>query len=347
MWTRRLSERALVVALVGLALTAARETRAAPPAATSSDPMADYRERFKLGMERYKAGALADAIAYWEPIYREMGPTTGYRLAYNLGVAYMEFKDATRAAERLKAFLDEVDARRQRNDKMEPRVMDEESDARTRFAYLSTTKGRIQVGTGTKPVSAAVDADQPRLAGFVSWVTPGDHTVTFDPGAPDAEEKHVTVQAGQVLEVDPSPPQPAASASNAAPSASAGSTSTSSVPPAPTPVATHETVRPFSPVFLYVTGGLAVAAGIALVPLYASGKTQFDGDSRTPSPANSSSYYSFRTLYEADMVGSVALGVVTAALVTWYFLGSKERDVGDVRNLRNLVVTPMGVSGRF
>jgi hypothetical protein len=332
---RRLSESALVLAL---AVTAARETRAAPPAATSADPMADYRERFKLGMDRYKAGALADAIAYWEPIYREMGPTTGYRLAYNLGVAYMEFKDATRAAERLKAFLDEVDARHQRNDKMEPRVMEEESDARTRFAYLSTTKGRIQVGTGTKPVSAAVDADQPRLAGFVAWVTPGDHTVTFDPGAADAEEKHVTVQAGQVIEVDPSQPQTAPSASSAAPSSSTGTPPASGTTSAPGPFLTHDTVRPFSPVFLYLTGGLAAAAGIALVPLYASGQQQYGNDSRGPSPANSSSYYSFRTIYDADMVGAIALGVVTAALAAWYFLGTESREV---------IVTPAGVSGRF
>ena len=67
--------------------------------------MEQYRERFKQGMDRYKAGAPAEAIGYWEPIYRELGEQKGYRLAYNLGVAYAELGDATRAAERLESFL--------------------------------------------------------------------------------------------------------------------------------------------------------------------------------------------------------------------------------------------------
>ena len=339
---RRLSERALLLLALGATVAAApAAARAAPsPASSTPDPMADYRERFKLGMERFKAGALADAIAYWEPIYREMGEEKGYRLAYNLGVAYMEFKDATRAAERLQAFLDQVDARRGRGETIDKHVIEDESDARERMSSLQSTKGRIQVGRGTTPISAQVDADQPRLAGFVAWVTPGDHSVMFDPGAPDAEQRHVTVQAGQVIEVNPTPP-PAPSASVApAGGADAGAPLPSESTTAPPQIVTHEVTHPFAPALTYVTGGLAAAAAIALVPLNYTGWRKHDGYNPTGANAtqDANNYYGLRTAYYVDMGAAVVLGVATAALVTWYFLGKEERDV---------IVTPAGVSGRF
>ena len=80
------------------------------------DPLASYRGQFQRGMERYKEGALSEAIGYWEPVYRELGERNGYRLAYNLGIAYQELGDATHAAERFQSFLGEVDARRERGD---------------------------------------------------------------------------------------------------------------------------------------------------------------------------------------------------------------------------------------
>ena len=139
MWTRRLSELAVVAALVA----ATGSARATPPPATSTDdPIAHYRERFKHGMDRYQAGAVAEAIGHWEPIYRELGEQKGYRLAYNLGVAYEELGDATRAAERLQSFLAQVDARRARGDAVPAIVIKDETDARTRVAGLAATKGR-------------------------------------------------------------------------------------------------------------------------------------------------------------------------------------------------------------
>jgi len=83
-------------------------------APVNDDALAEYRERFKQGMDRYNQGAAAEAIGYWQPIYRELGEQKGYRLAYNLGVAYAELGDATKAAEHLQAFVTEVDARRAR-----------------------------------------------------------------------------------------------------------------------------------------------------------------------------------------------------------------------------------------
>src|SRR5260370_30559712 len=178
MWIRRPSELALVGCMI-LASAPAAATPPAPAGVSVDDPLAVYRERFKLGMDQYKAGALANAIGYWEPVYRELGNEKGYRLAYNLGVAYAELGDATRAAERLQSFLDEVDARRARAEPLGDTVAKEEADARARIAGLVASKGRIRVLAGSSPVAAQVDANEPRVAGFVVWVTPGEHVVTF------------------------------------------------------------------------------------------------------------------------------------------------------------------------
>ncbi|MBV9949199.1 MAG: hypothetical protein JOZ69_20285, partial [Myxococcales bacterium] len=181
MWTRRLSEIACLAAIAGAPLRAS----AAPPTWTvdpAVDPYAGYREPFKLGLERYRAGAVAEAIGHWEPIYRELGEEKGYRLAYDLGVAYQELGDATRAAERLQAFLAEFQARDLRGEPAEPMVVKEEADARARVARLVATKGRIRIAASTPPRTARVDASEPRVAGFVAWVTPGEHKVTFGAG---------------------------------------------------------------------------------------------------------------------------------------------------------------------
>jgi hypothetical protein len=180
------------------------------PAASDSvgDPLASYREQFKLGMDRYRRGAMAEAIAYWEPIYRELGEEKGYRLAYDLGVAYQEFGDATRAAERLEAFLREVDARAGRHEELAAIVAREEGDAHARLARLLATKGRIRVDAGASPRAVRVDASEPRLSGFIAWVTPGVHRIVLGAGTPAAETRVVSVRAGEVIDV--ASPVPAA-----------------------------------------------------------------------------------------------------------------------------------------
>jgi hypothetical protein len=324
MWIRRLSEAAIVLALAG----AVAPARAMPaPAGVTEDPLEQYRERFKQGMDRYRAGALAEAIGYWEPIYRELGEQKGYRLAYNLGVAYAELGDATRAAERLQAFLAEVDARRERSQDIATIVAKNETDARGRIAGLVATKGRIHIESGTPPRAAQVDASEPRLAGFVAWVTPGEHTVTFAPGAPEQEVKTVTVHAGEVVDVEPTPPPPPP-APTTAPEATPAVTP---LAPPPPPITRHETVRPFSPLLLGVSGGLAVAATMAAYPLNQRAWSMWN-------PSGGQPFYDARTVAYTMEGAAIGLAGVTAALAAWYFLGTSTREV---------VVTPAGVAGRF
>jgi hypothetical protein len=150
---RRRSEFA-ILALLAIPVSGARAASPSPSAAAAPDALVKYREQFKLGMDRYKAGALAEAVEYWEPIYRDLGRSEGYRLAYNLGVAYAELGDTARAAERLRSFLDEVDARRTRGERFEPLVIKEEADARARVAGLVTAQAPVvrDAGTPSLPV---------------------------------------------------------------------------------------------------------------------------------------------------------------------------------------------------
>jgi hypothetical protein len=155
MWTRRLSELVLVASVLTVAATA----RAQP-----GDAMAAYRERFRHGMDRYHARAFDEAIAEWEPIYAELGPEKGYRLAYDLGVAYAESGDATHAIDRLQAFLAEVDARRARNESIDPLVVKEEADARSRLATLEPEPPPRTPAPAPAPAFAPAPAPAPAFA---------------------------------------------------------------------------------------------------------------------------------------------------------------------------------------
>ncbi len=325
MWIPRLFRWAIVACIA----FAAAGAHAAPPAPSGSaeDPLSEYREKFKQGMERYQVGALSEAIGYWEPIYQQLGVHQGYRLSYNLGVAYAELGDETRAAERLDSFLSEVDARREGGTPLGATVAKEETDARQRMADLIATKGRIRIRPSSPPVTAQVDGGEPRVGGFVAWVAPGPHTVTFGAGTPGAETRTVEAVAGEMLDVEPSfvaPPPPPARPPNPV-----------SIPIA-VPIATlkpqapldHTSRRPFSPVWVFVTGGIAVAAGVAAIPLedHANSlRTQLVGQEFASTGSISASdrqrFDTARAWAYAAAGSAIGLGAATAGLATWYLLG--------------------------
>ncbi|MDP9151190.1 MAG: hypothetical protein M3O36_14780, partial [Myxococcota bacterium] len=119
-----------------------------PPQTVSEEALNADRERFRLGMQRYEAGAFAQAIEFWEPIYRELGAERGYRLAYDLGVAYVQVGDTAAAAERLRAFVAGVDLRRSRGETLAAIVEREEADARARIAILAARETGGMLGEG-------------------------------------------------------------------------------------------------------------------------------------------------------------------------------------------------------
>jgi hypothetical protein len=331
MWIRRLSELAFAGSL-GLAASNAR----AAPASASDDGLAEYRERFKQGMDLYEHGAAAEAIATWEPVYRDLGEQRGYRLAYDLGLAYSALDDTFHSADRLQAFLNEVDSRRVRGEAVEPAVTKEESDARARLARLSPSLGRVQVAPGNGPSVARVDSGEPHAAGAVAWVRPGQHTVTFDPQTPDQRTISIDVAAGAFVQLVPPPPArpeppPATSAAPVAPAAppqGAGSM------PAPAPAEPPAPQRaPFPPALIAISGGATLAIAVAAIALEVHAETLRDDDTaeqarsadRTIPVADRASFETARTWAYAAVGVAAGLGGVTAGLTAWYFLG-KGRD---------------------
>lgn len=271
-----------------------------------NDPdLAQYRERFKQGLDRYEANDVAGALSFWEPLYRDLGPTRGYRVGYNLARAYEVFGDATRAAERYQSFLDEVKNRRKDGKPLDEIVTTDAAKATARLDDLTKTRGRIHVAPTSPPESVRIDQSEPRLAGFVAYVAPGAHDVVFAPGAPAQHVEHVTVQSGQLVDV--SLPQKIVLA---------------------TPVF-HETTRhPFSPAVLWIAGVATVVAGGGVTGgAYVNAMVLHDHyASQAPgvlSNAQINDYDSARTFAYASWAVPATLVVTTAVLLVWYAVGTK------------------------
>jgi hypothetical protein len=342
MSTLRLFEASI---LIGLTF-ASPAARAAPPEspATSDDALAEHRERFKIGMDRYNSGAISEAIGYWEPIYRQLGLHAGYRLAYNLGVAYAHLDDATRSAERLQAFLDEVDARREHGEALGATVAIEESDAHRRLADLTANRARIRIPATDPPVPVQVDANEPRLAGFVAWVLPGEHTVTFEPQGSASETKVVQASAGDVVEVSPPAPRqapPAPESTSPAPVAKAEMVPEGAPLFPPRPDVTSKTEPPFSPAVPVTSAGLDVAFVVAAIVLESRASTmrgQLVGEESVSGSISATDRQRFdaaRTWAYTAVAGAAGCGAITAGLVSWYLLGSSKHAV-----LIQPVITP-------
>jgi len=306
--------RALVLAgFVAAVLVPAAQARA------DEDALAPYRDRFRLGMERYKAGAMAEAIRVWTAIYEEIGPKRGYRLSFDLGRAYDTNGEATRAAERYRSFLDEVGARRKGGEAIEPLVEREAHDAEERMTILNRDHGRIEVDAGPSAVLAQVDDTDPRLGTFTAYVAPGKHAVTFAPGTATAERVELTVSAGeQVVTHAPMQPPPWPQVAPADPRAS---------------TTVRATRRPFSPVILYV-GAAATAVSIVAPVLAFNSASDLANtyNSGATNPADRTAAYNAyyggaRTLYYGMLSIPIALGAITGGLTVWYFAGTTEREV--------------------
>lgn len=309
-------------------------------ALADDDPMAEYRERFKAGYEKYKAGLVAEAIQYWEPIYRELGASRGYRMAFNLARAYETFGDFTRAAERYTEFISEVDARRKRNERLDAIVEKEDREARGRLLDLVDKKGRIKVDAGDRPVAVRIDTAEPRISGFIAYVQPGAHVVVLGAGGEAPERRDVNVKAGEMVEVGPPMPVEVPASSAPTPLPSAGS-------PTPEPAragrstsssTSYETRvdHPFPAAIVFVGAGLTLVSIAFPIITYSSAlsfqkNNQLSSDGTVEGQAHDdairSDYDARSTAFYATLAIPITLGALTTGLATVYLLGSHERVV--------------------
>jgi len=290
----------------------------ASTARADEDPLAPYRDRFRQGMEKYKAGAMAEAIRAWSAIYEEIGPQRGYRLSYNLARAYEANSETSRAAERYQSFLDEVAVRRKAGEALDDIVDREAREAQSRLDDLNANNGRIRILSGGRSVAAQIDAADPRLGPFVTYVAPGDHVVVFAPGSPDEERRDLSVKAGELVEVSPPPP-----------------------PAAPLfPSLGKEVVKPrrievqhpFPAAVLYVGVGVTALSLVVPILTYSHAWSLINTSNSTavsfgPRIIAYSEYSSARATAYATAAIPLALTAVTGTLFVYYLRGSKEREV--------------------
>jgi hypothetical protein len=324
---------ALAAIAFSFAMTSATSALAADD--SSLDP---YRERFKAGLEHYRAGEYEAAITTWGDIYKALGAARGYRIAFDLARAYEANRDLSHSAEFYLAFVDQVSVRRESGDAIATLVANEESQAVTRLRELDASQGHIVVDRGALPVDVKIDSGDPRPAGFVAYVEPGAHTITISPGTPGAISRRIEISAGGVFEIAPSSMTPTATslAPAIAPLAPEAAF--------PIPRSANEkiTEHPFSPWILGVSGGAALVSIIVPAAAYVSA-TSFQASNHLNAPGIDdarnatvqSSYDKRVNTFYGTLAIPIVLGAVTGALATWYVVGSKEHEASS----GNFIVT--------
>ena len=305
----------------------------AAPAAADDEALRRERAEFQQGMDLFKQGQYGGAAAIWEPIVARLGDERGFRLLYNLGVAYQEAGLATPAADRFERFL--AEASKQPGERLPPEVAQFQTDARARLADLQARNARLRfVVEGGGVVTVRVDAFDPTASSVVAYVRPGPHRVTLRVGDAAQQSRDLVAERGVVTDIRvPLPSPPAAPSASPAPSASAAA------PPAPPPVMTvflpPPPGPPFSPVLLGVAAGAAVAS-LALPLLLRSSALDIKNayDQSSPVPAQdaqikaarrdqSGRYASATTRYEASWALPSALALGTGVLAAYYLFGPR------------------------
>ncbi|MBX3226636.1 MAG: hypothetical protein KIT84_31745 [Labilithrix sp.] len=303
---------ALVVSSPLLLLAATAWAQEAPaPAAAESPDLAKQRDRFRQGMDRYRAGAFEAAILIWGEIYRELGSERGYRLAFNLARAYEQVNDTPHAAEHYEVYLAEVRRRRDANETIEPVVAKQEEEAGERVAELRTTLGRIRL---RRPDVAVVIDAVPLVGRDIAYVTAGKHAIVFPP---DPRRVEIEVAAGEVVDVEPPPAAPA-------------------LPPPPVVVPAAAPIRweareehPYSRSLVFVGAGVTLVSLALPAALYTRASDYRDDYDRANGRDDAAAaraerdYEGARDTAYASWAVPALLGAATIALVAYYYLGTR------------------------
>jgi hypothetical protein len=158
----------------------------------------DYAAAMRSASESYDRGDKLGAIAIWERMLGSLGEEKGWKVLYNLGIAYQDVGDATHAVERLDAFVRRTDAM-QGNDLEERR-----RDAVERLKAIRSSHGAVRV---VPPSSGAVvlvrvGNEPPRPAGFVVYLAPGEHVFELHAGTANAKQARVRAVAGSTTDLN-------------------------------------------------------------------------------------------------------------------------------------------------
>ena len=100
--------------------------------AADTPPSAEHDAAFRNGLDQFAHGNNAGAIATWESLLGTLGEERGYKVLYNLGLAYQAIGDVTHAIERYRAFVKQVGRRADVSSDLAGRA----ADAQKRLAPL-------------------------------------------------------------------------------------------------------------------------------------------------------------------------------------------------------------------
>jgi hypothetical protein len=158
----------------------------------------DYAAALKQGSELYEKGDKLGAIRIWERLLESLGEERGWKVLYNLGLAYESVGDPTRAVLRLDAFV-----KRSLAAGGGPELEERRQDATERLKAIRATHAALNVkppASGTV-VLVRVGSAEPRPAGFVVYLAPGDHEIELYAGTANAKRSTVHATAGAISEL--------------------------------------------------------------------------------------------------------------------------------------------------
>ena len=262
------------------------------------------RERFKTGLTHYEAGQVDDALAIWRPIYEELGPVEGYRLAFNIARAEEGRSDLRAAAKWYAAYLTAVDARRARGEPIEAGILGQEIDARDRLAALSRELVRIE--TSAPGALLRLDSEPEVPTPATLYALPGRHTLRLVRAAKILDVKSDEFKRGDVVVLEEPPPPRA---------------------PLHSPMV-NEQVRPYSAAVPLTVLGLAAASAFVTTAGYVRANSLFDSYSFASADARpdiADSYSSARTLSYVSLAVTLVLTAASAGLGAFYWFGVTER----------------------
>jgi tetratricopeptide (TPR) repeat protein len=297
---RSLRERVLTIA--ALVALVALTTMSVPSSAWAQASGIDYSAAFRQGLEEYEAGRTSAAIQIWERMLATLGEERGYKVCYNLGLAYQKLGDATRAVERLQSFA----TRAEKEAGKDPSLDERQKDAIDRIKAIKASHGALHVAPSPdgQVVLVRIGSSEPRPAGFVVYLAPGEHEIELHAGTARARRVRHTVVAGATKDVTPEPSvttTPTSQAVEPQPKAAPG---TASFPTA------------------WLIGGLAVTAASSVLPLAfgLDAKSKRDdadalGPGHTGYAAAANDFDDARSRYQISWVLPGALAAATAAIV--------------------------------
>lgn len=250
-------------ASIGVAIAAAGLGVLAPGAADvalaqGDAESIDFDAIFKRGFERYESGDTIGAIQIWEQLLGTMGERRGYKILYNLGLAYQAAGDATRAVERFESFIQHLASQ---TEPVTGPLEERRQDAAARTDAIKKSHGEVIVPAPARggPVMVTIGTSAPRLADFTAYLAPGRHRIELGSGTPDARTITIDVEAGgsttldTTLAAEPEPPPPTPP------------DTTPPAPPAPTP---PDDAPEFPTAWVLIGAGLTAASVAFPVAMY-------------------------------------------------------------------------------